>query len=177
MLALLSIASGVSESAGDVDNVVAPQDGVVAFVHARVGRWLERGDVAVILDTQPDGPLQVVLRIPSGQRGFVQHGQRVGIKLDAFPFSRFGVRAATIGSVSEVTTGNAVADSPLEDSGIAKDASSDYLAWASLGARTFRYGGEELHIFPGMRGRASIVVERLTLAEWLFAPLLRAVRG
>lgn len=177
LLTLLPVAGDTFATTGDVDSVVAPQDGIVALVKAGVGRRLERGDVAVVLDAHPQGPLQIVLRIPSGQRGFVAPGQRVGIKLDAFPYARFGMRTATIASISEVTTGDVDAGGSLHDLGAAKEVGPDYLAWASLGARTFRYGDQEFHIYPGMRGRASIVVERLTLAEWLFAPLLRAARG
>ena len=43
--------------------------------------------------------------------------------------------------------------------------------------RTFDFDGRHFAILPGMRATASIVVERRTIAEWVFAPLFRMWRG
>lgn len=166
-----------SSAAPNGGGMIAPQGGTVAFVNVWKGRALEKGDVAVVLDAASSEPLRVVLRIPSEQRGFVHPGQSLAIKLDAFPYARFGARPARIDDISQATIGDAGAVGSFEATEILKDAAGDYLAWATLDERTFQYGTRKLQVLPGMRGRAAIVVERLTLVEWVFAPLFRIVHG
>lgn len=154
--------------------IYAPQAGVVIFSGLRAGRMLDAGEVAQIIDTDPGQPLTIALRIPSRQRGFVRPGQIIHIKLDAFPFARFGTYEARIESISGITL--RVPDEsrpPLAGS----DQSNDYRALATLRGDTFDVGGESFQMFPGMRGTASIVVERRTIAEWILAPLFRMIRG
>jgi len=57
------------------------------------------------------------------------------------------------------------------------DQSDDYQAFATLRGNTFDVGGQSFQMLPGMRGAASIVVERRTIAEWILAPLFRMIRG
>ncbi|MDR3444788.1 MULTISPECIES: efflux RND transporter periplasmic adaptor subunit [unclassified Dyella] len=177
---LLALRSKFSDSADTSDRattMLAPKDGVVLFVNARKGQFLQQNDTAIVVEEASREPLFVVMRIPSEQRGFIRSGQQLRIKLDAFPYGRFGTRSATVDSISLTTIGSAAATRMFDDSGIFSGADGDYVAWAKLGERSFRYGGEELGILPGMRGKASVVVGRMTIAEWLFAPLLNVERS
>ena len=164
-----SVASAHSEV-----TVYAPQAGVVTFSGLLPGRMLDAGEVAQIIDTNLGQPLTVTLRIPSRQRGFVKPGQIIHIKLDAFPYARFGTYEARIDSISG-TTLRASDGSHAAAAGMDQD--DDYRALATLRGDTFDIGGQSYRILPGMRGRASIVVERRTIAEWILAPLFRMVRG
>lgn len=159
------------------ENVASPRDGKVLFVNIRVGQTLEQRDVAVLLDTQPDDALLVVLRVPSATRNFVHADQPVSIKLDAFPYATFGSRQARIESISQATVDYAGASDQLAEEGIIGGADDDYLAWVSLSRDSLRRDGRPLQILPGMRGKASIAVGRVSIAEWLFAPLLHKVGG
>jgi HlyD family secretion protein len=154
--------------------VYAPQAGVVTFSGLRAGRMLDTDEVAQIIDTNPGQPSTAVLRIPSRQRGFVKPGQIIHIKLDAFPYARFGTYEARIDSISGTTLrapdrGRTITAEPNQ--------SDDYQALATLPGDTFDVGGQSFQILPGMRGTASIVVERRTIAEWVLAPLFRMIRG
>jgi membrane fusion protein len=154
--------------------IYAPQAGVVTFSGLRAGRMLDTDEVAQIIDTNPGQPLTVALRVPSRQRGFVKPGQIIHIKLDAFPYARFGTYEARIESISGTTLH--VPDGshpPLAG----PDQGDDYQALATLRGDSFDIAGESFQILPGMRGTASIVVERRTIAEWILAPLFRMARG
>jgi HlyD family secretion protein len=154
--------------------IYAPQAGVVIFSGLRAGRMLDTGEVAQIIDTDPGQPLTVALRIPSRQRGFVKPGQLIHIKLDAFPYARFGTYAARIESISGTTLGVPNGSHALA---VGYEQGNDYRALATLRGNTFDVGRESFQMFPGMRGTASIVVERRTIAEWVLAPLFRMIRG
>lgn len=177
LLALRGEAVDPFEDAHVDARVLAPENGTVSFVNVRQGQRLLADDVAVVLDTAPPNAWQVALRIPSEQSGFVHSGQTINIKLDAFPYMRFGMRRARIDSVSQTTIGDAGAVRLLAGSGTFGNAANDYLAWATLDGQTFHHGDQEFRVLPGMRGTASIVVGRQTLAAWVCAPFFHRVRG
>jgi membrane fusion protein len=153
--------------------ISAPRAGTVTFSSLVPGRMLDATDVALVIGTEPQRPLIAALRIPSRQRGFVAQGQIIRIKLDAFPYVRFGTYEAHIDSISGTTVGASVALGA--SSGMATE--GDYMAWATLQGNTFNFGGQQFRILSGMRGTASIVVERRSIAEWVLAPLFRMLRG
>ncbi|MDN7520247.1 HlyD family secretion protein [Burkholderia sp. AU45251] len=155
--------------------VSAPHDGVVTFSRLVPGHAIETEDVALVIETSPAQPLAAALRIPSRQRGFVREGQTVRIKLDAFPYARFGSVAAHIVSISGTTMTPAIAPSPSAPPDAARP--TEYMAWATLRSATFGSPREPLRILSGMRGTASVVVERRTIAEWVFEPLFQMIRG
>ena len=166
--------------------ISAPQGGTVAFSNLVRGRTIEASDVALVIATDDKGALRAALRIPSRRRGFVEKGQIVRLKFDAFPYAKFGTYEARIDAISGTTM-----QSPMSAPGMPGAAGAlgsaagrsgggsdgDYMAWATLRGTTFDYGQQHFEILPGMRATASIVVERRTLAEWVLAPLFRMIRG
>ncbi|RQH00573.1 HlyD family secretion protein [Paraburkholderia dinghuensis] len=159
--------------------VSAPQAGIVTFSSLVQGRSLDASDVAIVIGKQPSAPLFAVLHISSRQRGFVRTGQTIRIKFDAFPYARFGSYPAHIESISNTTIGSK-ADEALAVAAsdpAAVQAGGYYMAWARLSGDTFYSGREPLRILSGMHGTASIVVEKRTIAEWVFEPLFRMIRG
>jgi membrane fusion protein len=160
--------------------ISAPKAGVVTFSSLVPGRTLEASDVALVIATDDNGALRAALRIPSRRRGFVQKGQTVRLKFDAFPYAKFGTYEARIDAISNTTVQSPMS-SPGASSGPGspgnKGGEGDYMAWATLRGKTFDYGRQRFEILPGMRATASIVVERRTIAEWVLAPFFRMLRG
>ena len=69
----------------------APIDGVVQQIAVTtVGQVVTTGQQLVVV-TPTDGPLQVEALVANLDIGFVKPGQDAAIKVDAFPFTRFGV--------------------------------------------------------------------------------------
>ena len=154
--------------------ISAPKAGVVTFSGLVRGRTLAPDDVALVISTGGKEPLRAALRIPSRRRGFVREGQVVRLKLDAFPYAKFGSYAARIDSISRTTVRSAI--SPSGASG-AHGGEGDYMAWATLSDDQFKFERQRFDILPGMTATASIVIERRTIAEWVLAPLFRILRG
>jgi membrane fusion protein len=168
--------------------IAAPKAGVVAFSNLVAGHVLEPSDVALVLATGERGTLRAALRIPSRRRGFVQPGQIIRLKFDAFPYAKFGSYEARIDEISATTVqssagslGGSAGGSVGGSAGdIARGGGADedvYIAWAMLRGHTFDYERQHLDILPGMQATASIVVERRTLAGWVFEPLFRMIKG
>ncbi|SEF02756.1 membrane fusion protein [Burkholderia sp. WP9] len=158
--------------------ISAPQAGVVTFSKLVTGHTLEASDVALVIATDDKGALRAALRIPSRRRGFVEKGQIVRLKFDAFPYAKFGSYEARIDAISDTTMQSSPSLPGMPGSLAAQGGGDgDYLAWATLRGKTFDYGKQHFDILPGMRATASIVVERRTIAEWVLAPLFRMIRG
>jgi membrane fusion protein len=138
------------------------------------GRTLTPTDVALVITTGKSGGLRAALHIPSRRRGFVREGQIVRLKLDAFPYARFGSYEARIDSISRTTVRSTMSPTGASE---AAAPGGDYMAWATLAGNQFEFGRRRFDILPGMTGTASIVVERRTIAEWVLEPLFRILRG
>jgi len=141
--------------------VLAPQAGRVAALLASPGQAVAAGQLLATL-LPADGELEAELDVPTRAAGFVQPGTRVKLRVDAFPYARFGQLPARVREVAQSAV------SPAD--GLPGDASvyrvrvaieptdSAALAWrASLKA--------------GMRVQASLVAEKRTLIEWVLEPL------
>lgn len=146
--------------------VLAPQGGRVAAVLASPGQAVAAGQLLATL--LPEGSeLEAELDVPTRAAGFVQPGTLVKLRVDAFPYARFGQLPARVREVAQSAvspTGGSPADSPTGDAGVYRvrvaldPTDSAALAWRrSLKA--------------GMHVQASLVAEKRTLIEWVLEPL------
>lgn len=149
--------------------VRAPQAGVVSTLLAEAGQSVSPASALGTL--VPRGAvLQAQLYAPSSAVGFVQPGQSVRLRFEAFPYQKYGQQEGQVVRVSRT---------PL---------AANELAALALPARG--NGSEPLFritvalegapvaepLAAGMRLQADILLDRRRLIEWLFEPLL-GLRG
>jgi membrane fusion protein len=115
-----------------------------------------------------DTQLEAALLVPARAIGFIARGQAVRLALDAFPFQRFGFHGGTVTSVSDTQV------KPNEAAGSMVPKEPFYRVTARLDRQTTTAYGEELPLRPDMSLKADIVIDRRSLLEWLFEPLLSA---
>lgn len=102
--------------------------------------------------------LQGELEVPESGVPFIQPGQAVKLRFDAFPYQRYGVR---FGSVRW-----------LGPAGIQVGAdSSAFRALVDLKDSAIRVRGQMRPLLAGMGGEADIVVGRRSLASYAFEPI------
>jgi membrane fusion protein len=144
--------------------VRAPQSGTVSTVLAEPGQSVSPASALATL--VPTGAvLQAQLFAPSSAIGFVQPGQPVRLRFEAFPYQKFGQQPARVLQVSRT---------PLAASELAA------LALPAVGAGaeplfriTVALEGEPVApLSAGMRLQADVLLEKRRLIEWLFEPLL-----
>ncbi|MCG7498025.1 HlyD family secretion protein [Vibrio sp. Of7-15] len=109
--------------------------------------------------------LYAELMVPTRAFGFITKGQATKIKLDAFPFQKFGMMDAEVYEMTEniVLPGEVVL--PVEH------AEPMYRVKAKLDKQTVQAYGKEMSLQAGMLLEADIIVEKRSLAEWLLDPL------
>ncbi len=147
--------------------VVAPIDGTVSSLQLKPGMVVKPQQPALSL-LPSAARLQVELKVSSQAIGFLRAGQPITLRLDAFPYQKFGVQHATLASMARSTE---FSSHPVGDGGLPY-----YRLIADLDKQTILAYGKELPLRPGMRLTADINVDRRSLLEWLLEPLY-SVRG
>ena len=145
--------------------VRAPRDGTVSTVLAEPGQSVSPASALATL--LPAGArLQAQLYAPSSAVGFVQAGQEVRLRFEAFAYQKYGHQPGHVLQVSRT---------PLAASEMAALALP---AVAAGGEPMFRITvaldepAPQLPLAAGMRLQADVLLERRRLIEWLFEPLL-----
>ena len=145
--------------------VRSPRDGSISTVLAEPGQSVSPASALATL--LPAGArLQAQLYAPSSAVGFVQPGQEVRLRFEAFAYQKYGHQPGHVLQVSRT---------PLAASEMAALALP---AAAAGGEPMFRITvaldepASELPLAAGMRLQADVLLERRRLVEWLFEPLL-----
>ena len=155
----------VQEDAKRENVIRAPMAGVLTNIAAARGETVaESAPLAVVV---PKGSgLHAQLLVPTRAIGFVQPGQEVVLRYDAFPFQRFGQYRGTVERVSRTVwsagekVGQLVVKEPV------------YRVDVKLDAQYVAAGGQKLPLRSGMMVNADILQEKRKVWEWVFEPVL-----
>jgi membrane fusion protein len=122
---------------------------------------------AVVATILPNGThLHAQLLVPTRAIGFIAPGNGVVLRYDAFPFQRFGQYRGTVASVSRTVW------TPGERIGPLTVREPVYRIDVRLEKQTASNGGQEFPLRPGMMASADILLEKRSLFEWIFEPVL-----
>ncbi len=149
--------------------LVAPVAGRVAALQATVGQ--AASPVAPLAALVPDGAgMEVHLLIPSRAAGLIAVGQDVRLRVDAFPFQRFGIVAGTVTQISRAAyrPGDLLTPVPFSEAVYRVTVMPERVSVSAY--------GEVRDLQAGMTLSADVVVDRRRFIDVLLDPL-RAVRG
>jgi membrane fusion protein len=145
--------------------VTSPINGFVEAISINEGQTLASGATVAVLS--PEGSeLIAELFVPSRAAGFIQQGQDVRVKYDAFPFQRFGAAEGEVLSISRTILSPSEIPFP--------GALSQELVFrvkAKLKSTSINAYGEQIPLRTGMLLNADIVFDRRSLLEWLLDPI------
>ncbi len=153
--------------------VVAPADGVVTAILSEVGSSVNTQPLATILPASSQ--LQAQLFVPAKSVGFVEEGQTVRIRYQAFPYQKFGQYTGTVSYVSKAQlTQESMppgAPPPLQ-----ADGAGVYRVTVKLGSQSITTYGKAQTLVAGMVLDADIKQDTRRLIEWIFEPVY-AIKG
>ncbi len=140
--------------AGTVTNIV-PARGDSLSADAPIATVLPRGS-----------GLHAQLLVPTRAIGFVKLGNEVILRYEAFPFQRFGHYRGKVTNISRTawTPGERVGPMTIKEPAYRIDVQ---LERQSVNAR-----GEEFGLRPGMLVNADLLLEKRSVFEWVFEPVL-----
>ena len=156
---------GKARKMSDFTQMRAPSDGVVLEIADRsVGSVLREAETLVTM--VPDSAdLYVEANIPSRDVSDVRVGQPVRIKLEAYPFQRFG----TLDGVLDVVSADAL---PLKKG---ETTEMVYRAQVRLAGGAAQAAARGFRLKPGLVVSAEVKVGKRSIASYVLSPVLRTV--
>ena len=151
-----------SEELHSATEVTAPGDGIVAGLTVRDGSFVQAGQVLLTL-YDPDEPLEARLYVAADNAAMIFEGQRVELRLRAYPKELFGTLAATVTSIA------ATALPPAEIGAGVRSVGKVFEVRAAIDGRAIVAGGRAWPLAPGTTFEADLVRRRWPLYRWLFA--------
>lgn len=149
--------------------LTAPVSGRVAALSATNGQAASPN--APLAALVPDGSgMEVHLLVPSRAAGLINAGQEVRLRIDAFPFQRFGVVPGTVAQISRTSYRPGELLAPIA---FAEAVYRVTVVPAMLSVSAY---GEARTLQAGMTLSADIVIDRRRFIDVLLDPL-RAIRG
>jgi hemolysin D len=149
-----------AQQRGRLTTLTAPITGFVQqlVVHT-IGGVVQPAEPLMMIVPE-DSKLELEARILNKDIGFVHTGQKVEIKLETFPFTKYGSVPGVVLHIS----GDAIQDEKL---------GPVYLARVSVGKTHMAVNGQQVAITPGMAATAEIKTGKRQLIEYVMAPLFR----
>lgn len=149
--------------------LLAPVAGRVTSVQATPG-LAARPDLPLVT-LLPDGDqLRAQLFTPTRAAGFIAAGQPVRLRIDAFPYQRFGSLEGHIEEISRAVL------SPHEVAGPIAVQEPVYRLVVELEAQSMNAYGAAQALQAGMTLQADLIIDQRALWRWFLDPVL-AVRG
>ena len=150
--------------------IKAPTAGRVDSIQGVIGQRIPSTKPILSL-IPPETELKVNLLIPVRAIGFVDVGQTIDVRYDAFPYQKFGTYKAKVTQVPEyILLPNEIIDVPAD----VREAI--YKVEAALEKEVVKAYGREVSLKSGMTLVADVYLGERSLLEWLLEPLY-SLRG
>jgi hemolysin D len=157
----------------------APISGTVQQMHiANIGAVVTPAQQLLSL-VPLDDHVEVEAVLENRDVGFVATGQRVELKVDAFPFTRYGLMSGTVVSVDRDAEAAPVSQSGIQGSQRSADAIDHvedserlrYTVHIALQPGTLDIDGQPASLLPGMSVKAEFLTGKRRIIDFLLAPL------
>jgi len=178
---------GLSKAAAKLGRtrLTAPIDGVAQQLSVTtIGQVVTTGQ-QLLLVAPAGGPLQVEALVANLDIGFVKLGQQAVVKVDAFPFTRFGTLSGKVvriahEAVNETEAKRALADvttpanaAPPQTSAPGQPDSFVFPVTIELTNASMRIADADMPLNPGMTVTAEIKTDSRRVIEYLLSPLAK----
>jgi membrane fusion protein len=144
---------------------VATQAGTIASVNVKDGETVSFGQLIMTI-VPKNSEIEAELYVPSRAKGFLKVNQVVQVRYDSFPFQRYGLFGGTIKQINAVTSDNSQLNNLL-----VKEVSPYYIVKVKLDSQTVAAFGDTYNLQLGMALEADIIMDSMTMFEWLLMPL------
>ncbi len=141
--------------------LTAPVDGVVQQLAIYTPGGVVTAAQPLMIVVPESAQVTAEVNIANLDIGFVNAGQKAQVKLETFPYTKYG----TVGATIHIVTADAVTD---EKKG------SYYPATLTLDQREMNIDGKRVPISPGMNITAEVKTGQRRVIEYLLSPIQRA---
>lgn len=149
--------------------VIAPRSGYISNLNVYEGMELSSQPASLSI-FPASANVQVVVLVPSRAIAFIQPGQVTNIRIDAFPYQRFGTIPGEIIKMNKYITLPGEKAFPIEHR------EAVFEVTMAISQQSISAYGQAFPLQAGMTLSADIVLEQRNLISWLFEPIL-SLRG
>lgn len=149
-----------AEKRSGLQRITAPVDGVVQQLAVHTVGGVVTPAQSLMVVVPQDATLEVEAKVQNKDIGFVHEGQEAVVKIDAFPFTKYGVINARVLSVS---------NDVIED---------EKMGWVfgarlAMSSSTLPVNGRDVKLSPGMSVMIEVKTGERRLIEYFLSPVLR----
>ncbi len=171
--ALASVRRDLTENeAQRLVTVTTPTSGTAAVVGAQIGQFVDtsRPLLSIVPD---DSELEAHVYAPSNAIGFIEPGDKVLLRYEAYPYQRFGHHESTVEAVSRTAVSPAELASAAVARGVPEAQGGEplYKVTLALSSQTITAYGEQHELEVGMAVEADVLQDTRRLYEWILEPL------
>ena len=144
----------------------APATGVVTNIAVNRGQSVAADSPLATVLPKGSG-LHAELLVPTRAIGFIKPGQSVVLRYEAFPYERFGQYHGIVTDIGRNVwaSGERVGPLSVREPVYRVDVNLERQAVSAL--------GQEFGLRPGMLVNADLLLEKRTILEWIFEPVLQ----
>jgi hemolysin D len=167
----------VSARRRELQQLTAPVDGVVQqLVVNTVGGVVQPAQPLMVI-VPSDSPIAVDVQVLNRDIGFVGEGQRVRVKIEAYPFTDYGIIEGTVETISrDAVPSEQPQNGGAEAGGRAAGAAGlVYNARIRLSRGYVDVAGRRQPLGPGMSVQAEILTGRRRIIQYLLSPITQTV--
>ncbi len=164
----------------------SPIDGTVQqLAVTTLGQVVTVGQQLMVI-TPRSGQIQVEALVPNIDIGFVKIGQDAAIKVDAFPFTRFGVLQGKVVNIAREAVDEQVARRAMANvTSSANNAAAQpsgaagqpqvfvFPVKVALESSSIKVGGADVPLIPGMTVTVEINTQRRRVIDYFLSPLAK----
>jgi membrane fusion protein len=147
--------------------VSAPVGGVVATQMVKSGQAVQAGQPLMSL-LPGNSELEAELLVPSRAIGFIEPGDTVQLRYQAYPYQKFGHQLGTVVRISRSALSHGELGALI---GNAQQGEPFYRITVALARQSVTAYGKSEPLKPGMLLDADVLGERRRLIEWVLEPL------
>lgn len=148
-----------------LQRLTAPVDGTVQQLQVHtIGGVVEPAKPLMVI-VPKDAGIEIEAEIENKDIGFVREGQEAVVKLEAFPFTRYGTKTGEVVTIS---------DDAVERQGVDPgNPRLAYLARIRLSDDTIDVDGKSVSLSPGMMASVEIKTGTRRIIEFVLSPLMK----
>lgn len=163
---LSDVAKNIAQLHGQRAHIIkATQSGFVSNIQVNQGQYTKT-NMPLLTIVPADSTIQARLLVPVRAAGFLQPGQNIEMRYDAFPYQKFGLHSGTVLEISKA----AILPNEIKDTAV-EVREPVFIVLAALDKNWVQAFGQKLALKPGMTLTADIQLADRTLIEWLLEPL------
>ncbi len=153
--------------------LTAPVDGVVQQLAIHTVGGVVTPAQPLLVVVPDDSRLEIEAMVSNRDIGFVRPGQEAAIKVDAFNFTRYGLREGRVLNVSPDSIARDRRTGGQSEGSEPEGQTLSYAARISLDRTLMAIEGQMVNLSPGMAVTVEIKTGTRTVLSYLLSPLLR----